>query len=313
MLSSVREDNVREGNIGLWADTTARWTDWLRTTIGIRKDYFAGRVISDTLLNSGNAQASMTSPKAGIVLGPWYRTEFYGNAGYGLHSNDIRGATITVDPNDKVTPLDRVPLLVRSKGAEIGIRTKAIEGFTSSLAVFVLDFDSELLFVGDAGTTEPSRPSHRVGVEWTNQYKVLPWMTLDFDLAYTRARFANFDPVGDFIPGAPAWIASGGVTFGGDRGWFGALRGRYFGPRPLIEDDSVRSRPSLLFNARAGYKFDNGVRLQLDVLNLFNANTNQIEYYYLSRLPGEPIGGVADRHVHPAEPLAVRLTLAARF
>jgi hypothetical protein len=313
VLSTVREDNVREGNIGLWADTTARWTDWLRTTIGIRKDYFAGRVISDTPLNSGNAQASMTSPKAGIVLGPWYRTEFYGNAGYGLHSNDIRGATITVDPNDKVTPLDRVPLLVRSKGAEIGIRTKAIEGFTSSLAVFVLDFDSELLFVGDAGTTEPSRPSHRVGVEWTNQYKVLPWMTLDFDLAYTRARFANFDPVGDFIPGAPAWIASGGVTFGGDRGWFGALRGRYFGPRPLIEDDSVRSRPSLLFNARAGYKFDNGVRLQLDVLNLFNANTNQIEYYYLSRLPGEPIGGVADRHVHPAEPLAVRLTLAARF
>ena len=71
-----------------------------------------------------------------------------------------------------MTPLDRVPLLVRSKGAEIGIRTKAIEGLTSSLAVFVLNFDSELLFVGDAGTTEPSRPSRRVGVEWTNQYKV---------------------------------------------------------------------------------------------------------------------------------------------
>ena len=209
--------------------------------------------------------------------------------------------------------LDRVPLLVRSKGAEIGIRSKAIEGLTSSLAVFVLDFDSELLFVGDAGTTEPSRPSRRVGVEWTNQYKVLPWMTLDFDLAYTHARFSNFDPVGDFIPGAPAWVASGGVTFGGDSGWFGALRARYFGPRPLIEDDSVRSQQSLIFNARAGYKFDNGMRLQLDVLNLFNAQTNQIEYYYLSRLPGEPIGGVADRHVHPAEPLAVRLTLAARF
>jgi outer membrane receptor protein involved in Fe transport len=312
-LSTVREDGVKEGNVGLWADTTARWTDWLRTTVGIREDYFAGRVISDTPENSGTAQASMTSPKAGIVLGPWARTEFYGNAGYGLHSNDIRGATITVDPNDKVTPLDRVPLLVRSKGAEIGIRSKAIEGLTSSLAVFVLDFDSELLFVGDAGTTEPSRPSRRVGVEWTNQYKLLPWMSLDFDLAYTRARFTDFDLVGDRIPGAPAWVASGGVTFGGDRGWFGALRARYFGPRPLIEDDSVRSQSSLIFNARVGYKFDNGLRLQLDVLNLFNAQTNQIEYYYLSRLPSEPIGGVADRHVHPAEPLAVRLTLAARF
>jgi hypothetical protein len=312
-LSTVREDSVREGNVGLWADTTARWTDWLRTTVGIREDYFAGRVVSDTPENSGNAQASMTSPKAGIVLGPWYKTEFYGNAGYGLHSNDIRGATITVDPIDKVTPQDRVPLLVRSKGAEIGVRTKAVEGLTSSLAVFVLDFDSELLFVGDAGTTEPSRPSRRVGVEWTNQYQILPWMRLDFDVAYTRARFTDFDPAGNFIPGAPAWVATGGVTFGGESGWFGALRGRYFGPRPLIEDDSVRSQASLIFNARAGYKFDNGLRLQLDVLNLFNAKTNQIEYYYLSRLPGEPIGGVADRHVHPAEPLAVRLTLAARF
>ncbi|WP_454623687.1 TonB-dependent receptor [Bradyrhizobium cenepequi] len=312
-LSTVREDRVQEGNVGLWADTTARWTDWLRTTVGIREDVFAGHVFSDTPQNSGNAQAAMTSPKAGIVLGPWYKTEFYGNAGYGLHSNDIRGATITVDPTDKVTPLDRVPLLVRSKGAEVGVRTKAIEGLTSSLAVFVLDFDSELLFVGDAGTTEPSRPSRRVGVEWTNQYKPVPWMRVDFDLAYTRARFTDFDPVGNFIPGAPAWVASSAVTFGRETGWFGALTARYFGPRPLIEDDSVRSQSSLIFNARAGYQFDNGMRLQLDVLNLFNANTNQIEYYYLSRLPGEPIDGVADRHVHPAEPLAVRLTLAARF
>jgi outer membrane receptor protein involved in Fe transport len=312
-LSTVREDSVKEGNVGLWADTTARWTDWLRTTVGLREDYFAGRVLSDTSQNSGNAQASMTSPKAGIVLGPWYRTEFYGNAGYGLHSNDIRGATITVDPIDKVTSQDRVPLLVRSKGAELGVRTKAVEGLTSSLAVFVLDFDSELLFVGDAGTTEASRPSRRVGLEWTNQYQLLPWMRLDLDVAYTRARFTDFDPAGDFIPGAPAWVAAGGVTFGSESGWFGALRGRYFGSRPLIEDDSARSQASLIFNARAGYKFDDGLRLQLDVLNLFNAKTNQIEYYYLSRLPGEAIGGVADRHMHPAEPLAVRLTLAGRF
>ena len=263
--------------------------------------------------NSGYTSAFLASPKLGVVFGPFDKTEFYINAGLGYHSNDARGATITVNPSDPSQPLAAVPLLVRSRGAEIGVRTQAFSGLDASLALFLLDFDSELLFVGDAGTTEPSRPSRRVGVEWTNQYKVLPWMTLDFDLAYTRARFTDFDPVGNRIPGAPALVASGGVTFGGDTGWFGALRARYFGPRPLIEDDSVRSLQSLIFNARVGYKFDNGVRLQLDVLNLFNAQTNQIEYYYLSRLPGEPIGGVADRHVHPAEPLAVRLTLAARF
>ncbi|QIO37245.2 TonB-dependent receptor [Bradyrhizobium sp. 1(2017)] len=312
-LSTVREDSVREGNVGIWTDSTTRWTDWLRTTVGLREDFFAGRVLSDTPENSGNAQASMMSPKAGIVLGPWFKTELYGNAGYGLHSNDIRGATITVDPNDKVTPLDRVPLLVRSRGAEVGVRTRPIEGLSSSVALFVLDFDSELLFVGDAGTTEPSRPSRRVGVEWVNQYRPLPWLSFDLDVAYTKARFTDFDPAGDRIPGAPAWVGSAAITFGHETGWFGALKARYFGPRPLIEDDSVKSLASLIFNARAGYRFDNGLRVQLDVLNLFNAQTNQIEYYYLSRLPGEPIDGVADRHIHPAEPRAVRLTVAARF
>ncbi|WOH56785.1 MULTISPECIES: TonB-dependent receptor [Bradyrhizobium] len=312
-LSTVRADRVEEGNVGLWMDSTTRLAEWLRTTVGIREDIFAGRVLSDTPQNSGNAQASMMSPKAGIVFGPWFKTEFYGNAGYGLHSNDIRGATISVDPRDKVTPLDRVPLLVRSRGAELGIRTRAIDGLTSSVAVFVLDFDSELLFVGDAGTTEPSRPSRRVGVEWTNSYKPAPWLTFDLDLAYTRARFSDLDPAGGRIPGAPAWIASGSIIVGREIGWFGALKARYFGPRPLIEDDSVRSASSLIFNARAGYRFDNGARLQLDVLNLFDAQTNQIEYYYLSRLPGEPIGGIADRHVHPAEPRAWRVTLASAF
>jgi hypothetical protein len=139
-LSTTREDRVQEGNVSFWTDTTTRWTDWLRTTVGIREDIFAGRVLSDTSENSGNAQATMASPKAGTVLGPWYKTEFYGNAGYGLHSNDIRGATIALDPIDKVTPQYRIPLLVRSKGAELGIRTKALDGLTSSIAVFVLDF-----------------------------------------------------------------------------------------------------------------------------------------------------------------------------
>ncbi|QDL99246.1 TonB-dependent receptor [Rhodopseudomonas palustris] len=311
-LSTVRADDVSEQSLGLWTDTTVRWTDWLRTTAGVRQDFFTGRVISDNPANSGNASASMTSPKAGIVLGPWIGTEFYGNAGTGLHSNDIRGATITVDPNSG-DPVSRVPLLVRSKGAELGIRNRSIPGLTTSLAVFLLDFDSELLFVGDAGTTEASRPSRRVGVEWTSQYRPLSWLGVDLDVAYTKARFTDFDPAGDFIPGAPAWVASAGITLGEQRGWFGALKGRYFGPRPLIEDDSVRSLSSLIFNARAGYRFDNGVRVQLDVLNLFDAKTNQIEYYYLSRLPGEPLGGVGDRHVHPVEPLAVRLTLAGTF
>src|SRR5262249_29886120 len=151
------------------------------------------------------------------------------------------GATISVDPVDKVTPQAQVPLLVRSKGAEVGIRTKPVDGLVSSLAVFLLDYDSELLFVGDAGTTEASRPSRRLGFEWTNNYRINSWLAVDFDLAMTRVRFTDFDPAGDRVPGAPNVIASASLVLGGPTGWFGALKMRHFGPRPLIEDDSVRS------------------------------------------------------------------------
>ncbi len=304
----VREDRVKEGSAGFYAQNLIHWLPWLRTTTGIRYDIFNAQVNSDTPANSGNVTSGMASPKFGIVFGPSAATEFFANAGTGLHSNDARGATITVDPVNKIDPLQKSPLLVRSKGAELGVRTKIVPGLESSVALFVLDFDSELLFVGDAGTTEPSRPSRRVGVEWTNRYRVNSWLAFDADLAATKARFINFDPAGNYIPGAPNLIGSASVVFGEKLGWFGAVKLRYFGPRPLIEDDSVQSLSSSIVNARLGYNFDNGVRFQIDAINLFNAKTNQIEYYYESRLPNE-VTGVFDRHVHPVEPLALRASL----
>jgi outer membrane receptor protein involved in Fe transport len=308
-LSSVRLDRVQETSVGVFAQNTTRWTSWLRTVAGVRGDYFAARVRSDNLANSGNSHDFIASPKGSIIFGPFHRTELFLSAGTGFHSNDVRGTTITVDPNDGVTPLTRAPLLVRSKGAEAGVRTQAIEGLDSAVALFVLDFDSENLFVGDAGTTEPSRPSRRVGVEWTNHYKATSWLGFDVDIAATRARFTDFDPAGNRIPGAPGMIASAGVVLGEKTGWFGAAKLRYFGPRPLIEDGSVRSLSTTVVNARAGYRWDGGWRVQLDALNLLNAKANQIEYFYESQLRNEP-APVADRHIHPIEPLAVRLTVA---
>jgi outer membrane receptor protein involved in Fe transport len=307
-LSTVRQDHVREGSVAVYAQNTLRWTSWLRTVTGVRYDWFAADVNSDTPENSGRVQSGIASPKFGLVVGPFKSTELFFNAGTGLHSNDARGSTITVDPVTRIDPLPRSPLLVRSKGAEVGARTTIVPGLESAVAFFLLDFDSELLFVGDAGTTEASRPSRRVGVEWTNRYRINSWLAFDADVTFTRARFTDFDPAGNFIPGAPNAVASLAIVFGEKLGWFGSVKLRYFGPRPLVEDDSVRSKASALVNARVGYRFDNGARVQLDAINLFNARTNQIEYYYESRLFTEP-AAVADRHIHPVEPLALRASL----
>ena len=194
-----------------------------------------------------------------MVFGPFARTEFFVSAGYGFHSNDVRGVTITEEPSDPSQKLDASPFLVHTKGAEIGVRTKFLPGLDSSVSLFRLDQASELVFSGDAGDTEASRPSRRVGVEFTNSYRPRSWLAIDADLAMTHARFVGFDSdqanlydslagfpqvqignaPGNYIPGAPNIIASAGITLGEKTGWFGSLRYRYLGARPAHRGQCV--------------------------------------------------------------------------
>lgn len=309
ILSNVRQDGVNEASIGLYGQNTLHWTPWLRTTLGLRGDIFYGSDASDLSANSGTLARGIVSPKGGIVFGPFGPAEFYANAGTGYHSNDVRGATIALDPADRLTPAQRVPLLVRSKGAEIGSRVAISDTLQASAAFFVLDFDSELVFSGDAGTTEASRPSRRIGGEFNALYRPFPWVVLDLDAALTRARFTNFDPVGDRIPGAGTSVISAGAQFDKLGPYFGAIQLRYFGRRPLIEDNSVTSKPTLLLSARAGYRVTEGIELRLDIYNLLGSRSHQIDYFYASRLPREPLAGVSDVHFHPVEPTSVRASV----
>src|SRR5262249_17857150 len=136
----------------------------------------------------------------------------------------------------------------------------------------------------------------------------------ELDVAATRARFTDFDPAGNRVPGAPNVVSSFGVTLGEELGWFGAVKMRYFGPRPLIEDNSSRSSSTTLVNPRLGYRFDNGLRVHLAVLNLSTPKADQLTYSYESGLRNEPAGvGVNDQPFHPVEPLSLRLSVAGRF
>jgi hypothetical protein len=193
ILSTVRDDQVEEFSIGVFAEHTLRLTPWFRTIVGLRADIFNADVASNLAANSGHDLDTIMSPKLSLVFGPWAKTELYLNAGTGFHSNDARGSVTTVDPTT-LAPVSPSPLLVRSKGAEVGLRTQPPKDTTSTFAVFVLDFDSEIVFVGDAGTTEASRPSRRIGAEYTLRSKLTPWLWLDLDAAYTRARFLEDDP-----------------------------------------------------------------------------------------------------------------------
>lgn len=311
-LATLREDAVTQKSLGLWGQSEIRWLPWLRSVAGLRADVYDLRVDSSLAANSGKAADHLLTPKLSLVLGPWRGNEWYADYGHGFHSNDARGTTIRVDPGDGSTPVGKVPPLVRSRGYEIGWRGEPLPGWRSTLALWHLDLASELLFVGDAGTTEAARPSRRRGIEWSNLYVAADWLALDADFAFSHARYRGSDPAGDRIPGAVTSTANLGLTVDRQGPWFGALRLRYFGPRPLVEDGSVRSASSAIANLRIGYRFDTRTRLAVDIYNLFDRRANDIEYWYESRLSGEAEAAF-DRHVHPAEPRTLRVSLSYRF
>jgi outer membrane receptor protein involved in Fe transport len=317
VLSTVREDDIWQTSFGIYGENEVFWNDWLRTTLGLRGDLYNFDVDSDLDANSGAETDAIVSPKAGAVFGPWSETELYLQAGYGFHSNDARGTTLRDDPTTPaVNDGEPVDPLVRQFGAEVGVRTAAVEGLQSTLSLWYLESASELLFVGDAGNTEPSSSTERYGIEWTNFYEINEWLTLDFDAASSKARFQHGGS-DDHVPGAIDTVVAMGATAQSAQGHFFAIRGRYFGPRDLIEDGSVESSSSFLVNAHAGWRFAEHWVLRLSVFNLFDRDVNDIEYYYPSRLPGEPVGpddgGFNDIHFHPAEPFNVRIALLGSF
>lgn len=308
---TVREDDIRQGHGGLWTEAAVQWSDKVRARLGLRGDLFTADVTSRLAANSGSETDALLSPKLSLVFGPWKSTEVYVNVGSGHHSNDARGAVIAVDPTsgDAVDPVDP---LVRGWGADLGLRTTLFPGLHTTVSAFILELDSELVFVGDGGATEASRPSRRTGIEWTNVYQVTPRVALDLDLTLTEATFTDEAPEGDEIPGAIGTTLAAGISFENVKSFFGAVRWRYFGDVSLIEDGSQEWDSVSLVNARLGYRFSNGLDLTLNLFNLLDSEDADIQYFYASRLPGEPSGGVEDIHFHPVEGRSARLVLSWR-
>ncbi len=316
----IRADSIEQWQAGVFADIEVDWTRRLRTIVGARADYVNVDVASSLAANTGSRNDTILSPKANLIFAAAPKLELYANYGRAFHSNDARGMTTKVDPVTllPVTPADP---LVRAETADIGLRATGIDGLQSTLTVFQVELDSELVFTGDTGNTEAGPASRRVGVEWANFYRVQPWLSIELDLTFADAEFTGVASGEDSIPGALERTLSAGLMLGRETGLFGTLRWRYFGDFPLIEDDSVRGGSSSLVNGRLGYAFASGVQVVVDVFNVLDRDDADIQYYYASRLPAEfsptgvdePVGGVEDVHFHPMESRSVRVWLEYSF
>jgi hypothetical protein len=314
-LTTARADDVNQTSLGVFGESEIEWSRKVRTTVGLRGDIYRWSVTSNNSLNSGRDAAGILSPKVSTAFGPWRGTELYANWGLGFHTNSALGILLKVDPFTG-DPAEASPAFARAHGAEVGVRTVAIRGLQTTATLWYLGFDSELVYVGDSGSTEAGPASNRMGVEITNYIYPHPWITMDLDVSFSRARYADVPEGENFVPGALNRVISGGVAVnppaGVKAGVFAGVRLRHFGPRPLIEDNSVESRPTSIVNAELGYKLSERVRLRLDAFNVFNAKVSDIDYFFESRLRDEP-EPVADIHLHAAIPRSARFAVQVSF
>jgi TonB dependent receptor/TonB-dependent Receptor Plug Domain len=325
--------HVVERDVYGWVQTLLQLGPKLQVTPGLRADLYSFDVAAQVAANSGLIGSGIVSPKltAGYAISPFQ--ELYADFGESFHSNDARGVTDTLDPQTQApydsfgAPVLQNTPLVRAAGLEFGYRYSR-GGLNSTLAVWQLHLNSELVFDGDNGVTSAGGPSMRRGIEFANFYRPRPWLTFDADIATSNARFlTNPANLGTYVPESINVVSAAGITV--DKPAYAAsLRLRYFGPRVLDQAGDAVSAPSVTYNAQGTWKTRRGYNLVLDVFNIFNAQTDDVEYYYPSWLAQDarnpryaanpainPVlggSGVNDYEVHPAEKRTLRLTIVTR-
>ena len=307
---SVREDSARELSLSTYAESEFALSENLRLTTGLRADYIRFDVETLRAENSGTESDALLQPKFGLAYRLSDSLELYANYGHGFHSNDVRAAVNRIDP---VTGEDTEAqdILVEGRGGEIGFRYDNLKGFNISLTAFELATDSELVFVGDAGTTEPSDPTRRSGVELNAFYSISERLVIDLSAARARGHFRGLPDGANSITDAHENVAAAGLTYVGTQGVTASLRVRYFGDAALTEDESVMKENSTLINAGVSYSAG-AWEMGIDVLNLLDAEDDDIAYFFESRLPGE-VEAMEDIHFHPSNPRVIRAMLRYSF
>jgi hypothetical protein len=351
--ATTERDNFTDTIGSAYVENKIQWASKFRLVLALRGDQEKFVVTSlayaadVNAANSGSATKFLPSPKASLIFGPWSNTEFYLQGGFSFHSNDGRGATQTIEPVSPDNPYPNtsnktITPLVQTKGGEMGVRTAAVPHLQSTLSLWYLRSNSELMQDGDTGGTSTSeQSSNRYGLEWANYYTPTEHLAVDFDIANSRAQFTQIDPDdaaqsvvkaalsvngtqygtvnwqesgpgGKLVPEAVKVVISSGVSVHDYKGFSSSLRLRYFGPRPLTSDGLYQSSQTVLLNGELGYQFNKKWHLTTELLNMLNRKDADIDYAYVYQVT--PTAAPAFGRVnHPTEPFLLRFSLGRSF
>lgn len=295
---------ITETALGVFGELDARLTRALRFVLGLRADRIDVAVddrledlATEGTRSSGSEGAQQLSPKLLAVVTPLSELELYASYGRGFHSNDARGVVQGENAATLMTP---------ALGYEVGARVMPFEGLSLEADGFLLDLDSEIVWSGDAGTTEPSGRTRRYGLEVGGRYRLQNWLFADADLTLVNAEYRENPGNANAVALAPTRTFTAGIaarpTFG-DTTPFGALRVKSIADRPATEDRSLTAEGFTTLDVNAGVRWKN-VEAGVDVQNVFDARYREVNFANESRLAYEPaaVNGV---HYSPGWPRTV--------
>ena len=304
----------RQAQVYDWARYEVSLSERVRVDLGIRadalwfdvRDRLATPADSDLPRPEGTRWHGIVSPKLNVAIDASARTTLFANAGTGFHSNDGRDVVLA-GTGDRVLP--------RAVSGEVGARHTWSRG-SAAVALWALDLESELVYVGDEGVTEPSGRTRRVGADVELRTRVLPWLWADADVNLARGRFLDEPAGANRIPLAPMLTSTAGLTVrdiarGPLSGFDGGLRMRHIGSRAAIEDNSVTANGHTVWELFGGWGVG-ATRAFFSIDNLFGVEWNEAQFATTSRLRGEP-AGVTELHFTPGAPRTIQVGIEYRF
>lgn len=344
-VGKLVNSDIAERNFFLWIKEEILLSPKFSVQLGLRADYFTYNVedhiknmvaekSSDLPHASGYHHQTIVSPKLNMVYNVLPKMDLFFNVGSGFHSNDARNVIIgkriremsntlkakgwnAAKVNEALQAQNFDPAqryaktLPRAIGAEFGIRTELFNSLHFGLSGWLLDMEKEYVYVGDAGTTELSGATRRIGIDLEARMGLLSWLWCDFDLNISEGRYVNAPKSENYIPLAPNITSTGGLTFFHPSGMEGNLRYRYIGDRPANEDNSVVALGYTLLNGTVAYKW-NQIKLFATVENILNSQWNEAQFDTESRLK-EEAAPVSEIHFTPGNARNVRLGIGYRF
>ncbi len=196
--------------------------------------------------------------------------------GRGFHSNDARAAVTNAATG----------ALPAAYSADLGTVYKPAKNVIINAALWYINLQQENVYSGDGGFVEFSGETRRYGFDLSGRFQPVKSVYVDADLNYAHGRSTDANKGDNYIPLAPVWTSTGGVTMGNKEGFNGSLRYRFVGSRPGNENYSLAADAYFITDAVINYtrsKFEIGIVMN----NLLNTRWKETQFATETRLKNE--------------------------